>query len=70
MDDAIGLVQVEHRRAGVALEADQPMGIVLEQQQAMLGGDRDQPLALLGRERAAGGVVEVGDRAPNIGPAA
>ena len=58
---AVGLVHVEHRRPGLALEADQAVGVVLEQVEAALGGQRDQPQALRLGERAAGGVVEVGD---------
>ena len=56
-----GLVQVEHRRQLLALEADQPVGVVLEQVEAALGGELHQAPALLLGERAAGRVVEVGD---------
>ncbi len=61
----------EHRRRqlGVA-EPDQPVRVVLEDPEAVLGGELDEPLALGGRERAAGGVVEVGDHVGELHRAA
>ena len=47
--------------SGLALEGQLAVGVVLEDPEAVLGGELDQPHPLLGRERAAGRVVEVGD---------
>ena len=52
----------EHRRRQlVGAELDQPVGVVLEDPEVVLGGELDEALALGGGERAAGRVVEVGD---------
>ncbi len=56
-----GAVLGEHRRQGLALEGQLPVGIVLEDPEVVLGRQRHQSLALRGREGAAGRVVEVGD---------
>ena len=61
MDDPVGRVDREHRLQRLALEGQLAVGIVLEDPEAVLGGQLDQPRPLRGRERAAGGVVEVGD---------
>ena len=61
MDDAVGLVHREHRLQRLALEGQLAVGVVLEDPEAVLGGELDQAPALLGRERAAGRVVGVGD---------
>ena len=61
MDHAVGLVEREHRLQRLALEGQLAVGVVLEDPEVVLGGELDQPHPLLGRERAAGGVVEVGD---------
>jgi hypothetical protein len=61
MDDPAGLVEGEHRLQRLALEGQLAIGVVLEDPEAMLGGELDEAAALLRRERAARGVVEVGD---------
>jgi len=61
VDDAVGLVDREHRLQRLALEGQLAVGVVLEDPEAVLGGQLDQPHPLRGRERATGGVVEVGD---------
>ncbi len=61
MDDPLGRVDREHRLQRLALEGQLAVGVVLEDPEAVLGGELDQPHPLLGRERAAGRVVEVGD---------
>ena len=61
MDDAVGAVEGEHRLQRLALEGQLAVGVVLEDPEAVLGGQLDDPHPLLGRERAAGRVVEVGD---------
>ena len=61
VDDAAGTVHREHRLQRLALEGQLPVGIVLEDPEAMLGCQLDQAHPLLGRERAAGRIVEVGD---------
>ena len=61
MDHAPGLVDREHRLQRLALEGELAVGVVLEEPEAVLGGELDQAHALLGREGAAGRVVEVGD---------
>ena len=61
VDDPVGLVDLEHRLQRLALEGQLAVGVVLEDPEAVLGGELDQPHPLLGRERAAGRVVEVGD---------
>ncbi len=71
VEDPARAVGREHRRRqlGVA-EPDQPVGIVLEDPEAVLVRELDQPLALGGRERASGGVVEVGDHVGELHRAA
>ena len=61
MDHPVRLVDLEHRLQRLALEGQLAVGVVLEDPEAVLGGELDQAHALLGRERAAGRVVEVGD---------
>ena len=61
MDDPVGPVEREHRLQRLALEGQLAVGVVLEDPEAVLGGELDQPHPLLRRERAAGRVVEVGD---------
>ena len=61
VDDPVGRVDREHRLHRLALEGKLAVGIVLEDPEAVLGGELDQSRALRRRERAAGGVVEVGD---------
>ncbi len=61
MDDLAPLVEREHRRQRLALEGELAVGVVLEDPEVVLGGERDQAPALLERERAAGRVVGVGD---------
>ena len=55
------LVEREHRLQRLALEGQLAVGVVLEDPEVVLGGELDQAPALLGRERAAGRVVGVGD---------
>ena len=55
------VVEREHRLQRLALERQLAVGVVLEDPEVVLGGELDQPPALLGRERAAGRVVGVGD---------
>ncbi len=61
MNHPVRLVDLEHRLQRLALEGQLAVGVVLEDPEAVLGGQLDQPHPLLGRERAAGRVVEVGD---------
>ena len=61
VDHLVGLVHREHRRQRLALEAQLHVGVVLEDGEAVLGRQLEQPAALLERERAAGRVLEVGD---------
>ena len=61
MDDLVRLVDREHRLQPLALEGQLAVGVVLEDPEVVLGGELDQPHPLLGRERAAGRVVEVGN---------
>ena len=61
MDDPAGLVDREHRLQRLALEGQLAVGVVLEDPEVVLGGELDQAPPLLGRERAAGRVVGVGD---------
>ena len=56
-----GPVEREHRLQRLALEGQLAVGVVLEDPEVVLGGELDQALPLLGRERAAGRVVGVGD---------
>ena len=55
------LVEREHRLQRLALEGQLAVGVVLEDPEAVLGGELDQPRPLRARERAAGRVVGVGD---------
>ncbi|GAA2760637.1 hypothetical protein F4554_005184 [Actinopolymorpha rutila] len=61
MDHPIRAVQVEHRRPLSLVEGDQPVRVVLEEGEAVVGRQLHQPGALLRRERATGRVVEVRD---------
>ena len=54
-------VHREHRRQRLPAEAQLDVRVVLEDQEVVLGGQREQRLALGQRERVAGGVLEVGD---------
>ncbi len=60
VDDALG-VHREHRRQRLAAEAQRDVGVVLEHEEVVLGGEAEQRLALGQRQRVAGGVLEVGD---------
>ena len=61
MDNPVGPVDRQHCFQRLALEGQLTVGVVLEDPETMLGGELDQSHPLLGRERAAGGIVEVGD---------
>ncbi len=59
-------VERQHRRRRLIVERQLPVGVVLEDPEAVLGGELDQALALGRRERAAGGVVEVRDQVDQL----
>ena len=61
VDHLAGAVELQHRLQRLALEGQLAVGVVLEDPEVVLGGELDQPPPLLDRERAAGGVVGVGD---------
>jgi hypothetical protein len=61
VDDPAGLVLREHRRQRLALEADPDVRIVLEEREVVGLGEPQQARALLGAQRVARGVLEVGD---------
>ena len=61
VDDGLGPAERQHRGERLALEAQLHVRVVLEDGEAVLAGQLEQPLALLERERAAGRVLEVGD---------
>ena len=62
MDHAVGLVPLEHRRRRLLLERELPVGIVLEDPEAVLGRQLQHALALGGGQGATGWVMEVRDQ--------
>ena len=70
VDHHVALVEREHRRQRLAGEADVHVRVVLEHGEAVLGAELQQPPALLERQRAAAGVVEVGDDVRELRPRA
>ncbi|GAA0726295.1 hypothetical protein GCM10010199_37640 [Dactylosporangium roseum] len=60
VDDPLVVVEGLERRAGRAVEAEQPVRIVLEDQQVGVRGDGEQRAAGRHRQRDAGRVGEVG----------
>ena len=54
-------VHRQHRLERLAFEGELAVGVVLEDPEVVLGGELDQPPALLHRERATGRVVGIGD---------
>ncbi len=68
VDHGVGGVLGQHGGQRLALEPDRHVGVVLEHDEAVLGGERQQ-LGALGRaERVAGRVLEVGDDVRQRGP--
>ena len=61
MDHPLGVVEREHGGQGLAAERDEAVGVVLEDPEAVLSRELDQPLPLGLGEGAAGRVVVVRD---------
>jgi hypothetical protein len=56
-----GVVLLEHRRQGLALEADRDVRVVFEEDEVVLPRELEQARALFRAQRVARGVLEVGD---------
>ena len=59
-------VERQHRRGRLVLEGKLPVRVVLEDPAAVVRCELDQPVTLGGRERAAGGIVEVRDQVDEL----
>ena len=70
VEHVVAAVERVQRLLGLALEAQQPVGVVLADQHLVLAGELDQPLAPLGREGDPGRVLEARHRVDELGPAA
>ena len=69
VDDVVTAVKLVQRRQPLALEPEQPVGVVLDHQHAVSAGELDQPPAAVLGQRDAGRVLEGGDRVHEVGGA-
>ncbi len=69
VDDVVTAVKLVQRRQPLALEPEQPVGVVLDHQHTVSAGELHQPPAAVLGQRDAGRVLEGGDRVHEVGGA-